>query len=182
MRIKRICYPVTTLGPGNRVGIWVSGCSLSCKGCMSPELQDPLAGKEISCEQILRSISNVKGAVDGFTISGGEPFDQAQQLHTLVSSLRELGQDDIIIYSGYTLAQLRQRGCEYTTKILDGISVLIDGRYIDEFNDGVGLRGSLNQQIHIFRNREKYEYMFACKREVQVFNYGLAASVLVGLL
>ena len=40
LSIARIFYPVKTLGPGNRVGIWTTGCLRGCQGCISPELQD----------------------------------------------------------------------------------------------------------------------------------------------
>ena len=38
MYVARILYPVKVLGPGNRIGIWVSGCNHRCKGCSNPEL------------------------------------------------------------------------------------------------------------------------------------------------
>jgi len=33
--INLIHYPIHTLGPGERIGVWTQGCSLRCKGCMS---------------------------------------------------------------------------------------------------------------------------------------------------
>lgn len=33
--LSRIHFPVTTLGPGNRIGIWFQGCSIQCQGCVS---------------------------------------------------------------------------------------------------------------------------------------------------
>ena len=39
LSIARIYYPVKTLGPGNRIGIWTAGCPRRCSGCISPELQ-----------------------------------------------------------------------------------------------------------------------------------------------
>jgi hypothetical protein len=53
---------------------------------------------------------------------------------------------------------------------------------MEEKNDGVGLRGSSNQRIHMFRQPERYRYMADCKRQLQVFNYSHAASLIVGLL
>lgn len=182
MRIKRICYPVKVLGPGKRAGIWVTGCSFGCKGCMSPELQSKTAGNEMSCEKIISALHKIKGPVEGFTLSGGEPFDQAEELSALVSLLKEEFNDDIIIYTGYTLEELQERNCSFTDSVLDTAAVIIDGRYVDSLNDGKGLRGSSNQRIHIFRNKEKYEYMKSSKRELQVFNYLDSSNLIVGLL
>ena len=182
MRIKRICYPVKVLGPGNRVGIWVTGCDFNCEGCMSPELRDKTAGNETECEKIVSVIGAIKGSVDGFTVSGGEPFDQAEELSNLVELLKKEYTDDIIIYTGYTLEELKKRQCPHTQNVIDTVAVIIDGRYAESLNDGKGLRGSSNQRIHIFRNKEKYEYMNTCKRELQVFNYRDAGSLIVGLL
>ena len=182
MRIKRLCYPIRVLGPGERLGIWVTGCRRNCPGCMTPELQDPNAGKEMDCADILAAAKKITGPVDGVTISGGEPFDQPEQLHRLVTLLRQQLTEDILIYTGYTLEQLRERGCPDTDGVLASIAVLIDGAYVEKLDDGRGLRGSSNQRIHAFRQPQRYAYMENCKRELQVFNYNNAASLIVGLL
>jgi anaerobic ribonucleoside-triphosphate reductase activating protein len=57
----------------------------------------------------------------------------------------------VIAYSGYTLEQLKSNS--KCSSLLDLIDVLIDGPYIQELNDGVGLRGSNNQHIIAFTNR-----------------------------
>lgn len=182
MRIKRICYPVRVLGPGTRVGIWVTGCSFGCPGCMSPELQDYHAGNEMDIPTILEMIGKIPGPVEGVTISGGEPFEQTVQLHRLVTGLRQQFTEDIIIYTGYTLQQLKARKCPDTDGVLGQIAVLIDGTYRESKDDGKGLRGSSNQCIHIFREPSRYAYMKDCKRQLQVFHYDQASTFMVGLL
>ena len=182
MRIKRLCYPVRVLGPGERLGIWVTGCKRNCLGCMTPELRDYKAGRDMACEDILAATKKVPGPVDGVTISGGEPFDQPEELCRLVTLLRQQLTEDILIYTGYTLEQLQARGCPATDGVLRQIAVLIDGAYVEALDDKKGLRGSSNQRIHAFREPEKYAYMEDCKRELQVFNYKNATSLIVGLL
>lgn len=181
MRIKRLCYPIRVLGPGERLGIWVTGCGRNCPGCMTPELRDYKAGREMACEAILEAAKKIPGPVDGVTISGGEPFDQPEELCRLVTLLQALT-EDILIYTGYTLEELRQRSCPHTNGVLERIAVLIDGAYVEALDDKKGLRGSSNQRIHAFRQPEKYAYMEDCKRELQVFNYKNANSLIVGLL
>ena len=35
--LSRLHFPVTTLGPGRRIGIWFQGCSIRCPGCISAD-------------------------------------------------------------------------------------------------------------------------------------------------
>lgn len=158
------------------------GCKFNCPGCMTPELQDHTAGRELDCTAMVEMAVKAPGPVDGVTISGGEPFDQPQQLCELVRLLCENLTEDIIIYTGYTLQELQERNCPDTDAVLSAIAVLIDGRYVKALDDGIGLRGSSNQCVHIFRNPDRYAYMAECKRQLQVFNYKNTSSLIVGLL
>lgn len=171
MFIKRICYPVTTLGPGLRIGIWVTGCKKNCPGCMSPELQSKEAGRQITVEAILNMLDTVDGRVDGVTISGGEPFLQPDELKSLVRGIRERITEDIIVYSGYTLSELKEQSNQSIAAVLENISVLIDGPYVDELNDGMGIRGSSNQNVHVFHPVADYQDLAHCKRSIQSFRY-----------
>lgn len=171
MFIKRICYPVTALGPGLRIGIWVTGCEKNCPGCMSPELRSREAGRQIGVGDVLGMLNTIDGPVDGVTISGGEPFLQPDELKSLVCGIRESITEDIIVYSGYTLSELKAQNCQSITAILDNISVLIDGPYVDGMNDGIGIRGSSNQNIHIFRPDADYRDLAHGKRSIQSFRY-----------
>lgn len=172
MVIKHICYPVRTLGPGNRVGIWTSGCPRKCEGCMTPELQDPQNGREMTVREILRCLSAVPATIDGVTISGGEPFMQAKELRALAALISNEITDDIIVFSGYTLKELAEMNDPDVDSTLGSISVLIDGPYMDALNDGVGLRGSSNQQIYVFKHEEKYRHLNSQTRSIQSFRYG----------
>lgn len=182
MRIKRVCYPVNVLGPGNRVGIWVTGCSFNCKGCISPELQNYEAGNEMKIEELAVLLKKISPNIDGFTISGGEPFEQCDELEKLIRMLCSEYGDDIIVYSGYTLKELKNLNLASVNYILDNISVLVDGKYIEEQNTGIGLRGSSNQNIHIFKNKNKYAYMENAARKLQSFDYLSSKSIVVGLI
>jgi anaerobic ribonucleoside-triphosphate reductase activating protein len=180
MQIKRICYPIRVLGPGERVGIWVCGCNFKCPGCMSPELQSFSAGNSISVENIVCVLEKLPHKIEGITISGGEPFEQAEELARLVKVLSEKFTDDIIIYTGYTLEELEKK--QHCKDVLKHIAVLVDGRYVDGLNTGKGLAGSENQKIIAFRNPQRYAYMKDCNRELQMLNYGDTSSLVVGLL
>lgn len=159
MLIARLLYPIEVLGVGKRVGIWVSGCNRRCRGCSNPELWEFDQTREISVESILKIISGLheQNPVDGFTITGGEPFDQEIELAPLVRGLKELSQD-IIVYTGYTINELRSRKGNDMEAIFNDIAVLIDGRYIDEQNKDFFMKGSGNQNIIVLNSNFKKTY------------------------
>ena len=81
--------------------------------------------------------------MDGFTITGGDPFYQPDALRELLPLLETIS-PDILVYTGYLREELPE-------DILQHIAVLIDGRYVQENNRGEVLRGSDNQRIIILR-------------------------------
>ena len=177
MQIARILYPVKVLGPGNRIGIWVNGCKRACPGCANPELWEPDPKKNISIGQIRNMILAVmeKYPVDGITISGGEPFLQTKELAELMAMLKEYT-DDVLIFTGYERRVLleRKKEAEATRYILDAAAVLIDGKYVEEKNDGHPLRGSSNQRLYYrdesIKNRyEKYIQEQKQEQYAQIF-------------
>lgn len=174
MNLARILYPVQVLGPGNRIGIWLCGCNRACKGCSNPELWIQRDEFEIDVANVASLIRKVAEShiVDGFTISGGEPFQQADELLSLLSYLTPIS-TDILIYTGYRLEELRELNSESVNGILDSAAVVVDGAYIEDLNDNSVLRGSSNQQIHILN--PDYEalyrkYLANTQNQIQNFN------------
>ena len=131
MYVARLLYPVKVLGPGNRVGIWFNGCTHFCKGCSNPELWELQDRYKVSLENVIKLIERITEhhKVDGFTITGGDPFEQAEDLEKLVNYLSTITQD-IIIYSGYKFDYLNDKH----HSILEKIAVLIDGEYIENIS------------------------------------------------
>ena len=166
MYIARILYPVEVLGPGKRIGIWFSGCSHGCVGCSNPELWQQQEKYKISIGDVLSLIHQISDAnpVDGFTITGGDPIEQSEDLSLLLKELKTIS-DDILVYTGFGIEEL-------TEKQLENISVLIDGKYVEELNDNSLLRGSSNQRIHILdkKHQSKYEtYLNSETNKIQNF-------------
>ena len=156
MQVGKILFPVTTLGPGKRLGIWVQGCNRFCKGCSNPELQIFDESKDISPDKIFEATINL--GFDGVTISGGEPFLQIQDLRALVECYLDAGYEDILIYTGLGLNELMDRNDENINFILTHIAVLIDGPFDVNLVDSVPLRGSSNQNVWILNSKYKNEY------------------------
>lgn len=173
MQIERTVSGVTTLGPGKRLAVWVNGCFRKCKGCVSPRLRlfNPL--NEVDIEEYF-SVFDLKNT-GGVTISGGEPFEQARELYRLVTYFRVRGIDDILIYTGYTIEELRSKNDEYVDGVLSKIAVLIDGPYVLEKDSGTGnLKGSDNQRIIVLneRYRRKYAGYYRKKRKMRTLAAG----------
>lgn len=166
MYVARILYPVEVLGPGRRVGIWLCGCPRRCKGCSNPELWETDPRYKTTPEDVFEMISRVAidNQIDGFTITGGDPMLQAKELTVLIRLLCGIS-EDILVYTGYRIEEL-------SPDALYGISVLIDGEYIEERNNGCFLRGSDNQRIHVLNGAFAEKYASYCdgnKNEIQNF-------------
>lgn len=149
MRISRVHFPVTALGPGRRVGIWAQGCSIGCVGCVSLDTWDPHGGNVASIDALAAIVDRaVQDGCSGLTISGGEPFDQARALGVLISRVRDVGAQrsvelDILCYSGYAVRRLR-RVHPLTLAQLDGV---ISGPFVEALPTDLALRGSANQEF-----------------------------------
>lgn len=156
MYIARILYPVKVLGPGNRVGIWVVGCKHRCKGCSNPELWSINEKYSVTIEQVERLIRSVatENVIDGFTITGGDPMEQAGEIADLLERVKDISKD-IMLYTGYEIGELTS---DTHRRLLDKVAVLIDGRYKEDLNDNSFLRGSANQTIHILKEQFDNKY------------------------
>jgi anaerobic ribonucleoside-triphosphate reductase activating protein len=140
--ISRIHFPVTKLGPGRRVGIWVQGCSIRCPGCISVDTWAQGRGRTVVSE-VLGVIAPWVPSADGFTISGGEPFDQLDALATLLSGIRKLSAADILVFTGHRLEKISPQ-----LSLMDGlIDALIAGPFDEAAPQTLALRGSDNQRI-----------------------------------
>ncbi|MEY0300609.1 4Fe-4S single cluster domain-containing protein [Providencia manganoxydans] len=151
--LSRVHFPVTTLGPGQRIGLWVQGCSIHCKGCMSPDTWHRRESG-IDIMVLMQQLKPWLQEADGITISGGEPFEQRDALQCLLTELRQDFQGDILVYSGYEWDDIHQ-------DILDMnglIDALITGPYQESAPQTLALRGSDNQQLHCLTSLGKQRF------------------------
>lgn len=169
MYVARILYPVKVLGPGNRIAIWMVGCKHGCKGCSNPELWEVQDKYQISIESIMALVKQIEKEhiIDGFTITGGDPFEQPAELKELLLQLREIS-SDILVYTGYEYKEIKEKHND----ILSIISVLIDGKYEEDKNHTSCLIGSDNQQIYYLNGELKSLYEeYMCKTKNQIQNF-----------
>lgn len=158
MYIARLLYPVKNLGPGDRLGIWVSGCSRRCFGCANPELQAQKPEHNLSLESFKKIIDMLPEMPKGITITGGEPFEQSRELALFCKWINNSISDNILVYTGYTYEQLRQLNDISTEVVLSNIAALIDGEYTENLNMGNQIKGSENQRLIVVNEKYKKEF------------------------
>jgi anaerobic ribonucleoside-triphosphate reductase activating protein len=142
--ISRLHFPVTTLGPGRRIGIWFQGCSIRCTGCVSMDTWAPGKGRT-SVDRLADAIDPWLHEADGLTISGGEPFDQPEALDLLLRTLRLRPSQDVLVYSGYPCERLAGLPALRSGRI----DALITDPYVVDAPQTLPLRGSDNQRMHL---------------------------------
>lgn len=143
LQLHNVQDGVTVLGPGVRYVVWTQGCPRRCPGCMTPQSQPREGGTWVESSQVAEDI--LRSGRTGLTVSGGEPFLQAEALCQVIGQVRQQRDVGVIIYTGYTLAELRESDDPWVSKLLEQCDLLVDGAYIQELNDGKSLRGSSNQ-------------------------------------
>jgi anaerobic ribonucleoside-triphosphate reductase activating protein len=137
-------------GPGRRFVFWVQGCALRCtRRCINPEA---LAVTPRYVTPVARIVEVAlrrcaEPGVEGVTVLGGEPTEQADGVAQVFEALRATGLSTML-YSGHTLDALRARADASIERILAATDVLVDGPFVEEERDeGLLWRGSRNQRV-----------------------------------
>lgn len=175
------------LGFGERCALWVSGCSKEppCKGCIIADKRNtpPKTAEETSVAQW---ILNCKSA-EGITVSGGEPFDQAESLSDILEEVKKNRPSfNIIVYTGkiYELLKAESEKDSAKSRLLALTDILIDGPYIEELNDNVPYRGSSNQRVLVlnpdYQSKAADYYTEAPGRKIE-FSISDGESIMVGV-
>jgi anaerobic ribonucleoside-triphosphate reductase activating protein len=142
LQLSRVHFPVTTLGPGQRLGIWFQGCSIRCSGCISADTWGP-GRTVVDVASLLEQVAPWLDQADGITISGGEPFDQFDALLQMLVGLRQRTAADILVYSGHPLETLQPM----LDQARDLIDAVISDPYLEQADQSLALRGSDNQRL-----------------------------------
>lgn len=135
-------------GPGIRMTVFVQGCPHHCKGCHNQHTWSFEGGYYTTVERVLEEAAKDK-LLRGITLSGGEPFTQAEALAELSEKARQMGLN-IFCYTGYTFEKLYEQfdsHPEYKA-LLEQCDWLVDGPFIEEeMSLMLHFRGSRNQRI-----------------------------------
>ena len=149
MYYSKIIYEDVVNGDGLRTTLFVSGCTLNCKGCHNKQSQNFRFGElytEQTKNKIIESLNNEY--VDGLSISGGDPLEPKnfKDVLELCKSVKELYPNKTIwLWTGRTIEEILDTDSK---AVLQYIDVLVDGRYIEEYkNSSLLYRGSSNQRV-----------------------------------
>ena len=150
LRIAQLVPDTEAEGPGRRFALWVQGCTIRCPGCCNPEMFAADKGRAVDSAELAQQVLGAPG-LEGVSILGGEPGEQAEAVADFCERVR-LGGLSVMLYSGYTLEQLRQRpGAE---RLLGAVDLLVDGRYEQSLPETKRRwLGSTNQVLHFLTSR-----------------------------
>lgn len=159
-------------GPGRRAALWLQGCNKRCRGCCNPAYLQFVERELVSAESVLDWLSNAHQAYDleGVTFLGGEPMLQAAGLAFVAQGAQALGLS-VMVFSGYTKAELNALQLPSVDQLLLYTDVLVDGPYEANQPDRSRLWvGSTNQQYHYLSSRydSRIEKGDAVDRAVEV--------------
>jgi len=149
--IRVAAPPITSTvdGPGERRVVYLQGCPIHCPGCQAKERWDPDGGIQYFVEDLALLLVE-EGNGMPVTISGGEPFMQAEAVAELLYTLRAYVPDlHIVVFSGYTLEDLMDMAPAIPAilDVLNTADILVDGPYIQQLDhDKMQWRGSSNQR------------------------------------
>lgn len=93
-------------------------------------------------------IYSISENYDGITVSGGEPFEQYEQLISFLYLIKNHTSLDVQCYTGFTLEEINENHKDGL--FAEYIDVLIDGRYDFTKHDDGNIKGSSNQSVYKF--------------------------------
>lgn len=138
-------------GPGARAVIWVQGCSLGCAGCFNPGTHPFTGGELVATEDLFERIVSLAPAIEGITISGGEPLQQRPAVLDLVARIRRDTSLSVILFTGFTWEEVT--AMPDGGRLLASVDVLVAGRYVEARRLASALRGSANKTVHLLTDR-----------------------------
>jgi anaerobic ribonucleoside-triphosphate reductase activating protein len=143
-------------GPGIRAVIWTQGCLQNCPGCCNPQTHPMHQGYRMSVTKLMQEIMRLGSDIEGITISGGEPFLQAEALNCLLLEIKQKTMLSVLIFSGYEKTLLDTvplfRAC------LKNTDVLISGPYQKDVQpDYNQFCASGNQKLFLLSSRYQKE-------------------------
>ena len=140
----------TQNGPGARVSLFVSGCTLACPGCFNREAQNfkhgkPFTGRELGA--ILEALR--EPAIEGLSLLGGDPCEPKNMpgvLHVLRRVRAAYPNKTIWLWTGRVIEDVM--ATRMGRDLLDLVDVVVDGPYVEALADPkLEHMGSSNQRI-----------------------------------
>lgn len=133
-------------GPGIRVSLFVSGCSLHCKGCFNKDAWDKNYGKKFTEETMNALLDALRSPwIDGLSILGGDPLEDynVPTVSYIVSLVKQLMPDKTIwLWTGRKYEKIKDLA------LLKYVDVLITEPFIERKKCYGKYYGSSNQCVY----------------------------------
>ena len=153
-------------GPGRRAVVWVQGCSKRCPGCSNPLTHSHRPHVLFAPKRLAECILTISG-IEGLTITGGEPCEQAHAVGRLCRLVRKKGLS-VMLYTGWEYEDICRCDNQAVRDMLNRIDILVDGAFVKCLEDRNLLwRGSSNQQIRFLTDRYSLDCLL-WKNQLQV--------------
>ncbi|MFD6415280.1 4Fe-4S single cluster domain-containing protein [Streptomyces sp. NPDC060194] len=159
LRIGAVTACTSAEGPGRRFAVWTQGCSLRCPGCFNPHLWGARGGqRRVAADLASEALREARERrIEGVTLLGGEPFEQADACAAFAAEVRAAGLS-VMVFTGYDLEFLEGAGRPSgAAELLARTDLLVDGRYCADLPDRRRpWVGSTNQRFHFLTRRYAY--------------------------
>ena len=153
IRVSAVVPVTEAEGPGARFAVWVQGCAIRCPGCCNPHMFDRAGGEPVDPAGLLARLDRVREQVEGVTLLGGEPFEQASALAPFARGVRERGLS-VVAFTGHVLEDLRVDRPGGARELLAQVDLLVDGPYRADLPETARRwSGSANQRFHFLTGR-----------------------------
>lgn len=134
-------------GPGIRFVVFAQGCPHHCPECHNSTTWDFAGGFETAPEKVIAQVKT-NPLLAGITLSGGEPFCQAEAMAETARLAHEAGLN-VWVFTGYLFEQLLTMAQTDTNvdALLRQADVLVDGPFIQKLKSyELKFKGSSNQR------------------------------------
>ncbi|MEN6313772.1 MAG: anaerobic ribonucleoside-triphosphate reductase activating protein [Clostridiaceae bacterium] len=148
LRIAGMAKESIVDGPGIRFTVFTQGCNHHCTGCHNPHTHNFGGGNMVTIDSLI-GMMRKDPLLDGITLSGGEPFEQAEACSELARRAHEM-KLNVMTFSGYTFEELVAGFDEKPgwKALLHQTDILVDGRFVlEKRNILLKFRGSENQRL-----------------------------------
>jgi anaerobic ribonucleoside-triphosphate reductase activating protein len=167
VRVYRIIERTQAEGPGVRFCIWVQGCSHQCSGCFATDTWGSHGGMVYETSAIITAIRRNAAYIEGITLLGGEPFEQATELAVIAEATQAI-RLSVMTFTGYTHETLVQSHDDGVARLIASTDLLIDGQYVEALRDfSRPWVGSSNQRFIFLTNRYNMDMIGKYKNRIE---------------
>jgi anaerobic ribonucleoside-triphosphate reductase activating protein len=127
--------------------VWVQGCRRRCPGCINPHTHAHEPAKLLDPEQLGRQLAEINDTV-GITLSGGEPFEQAEACALLAETVKMAGKT-VMVFTGFPFDEIQASNEPAVQRLLRAIDLIVAGPYVQELKcESKMWRATSNQTVH----------------------------------